>query len=70
MDAPFSPADGDHISNICRVLPGIAEQVIMFIMQKDWSFAEIELGDLVGSEYRLDKKSETLTYIREVKRHV
>ena len=33
--AVFS-ADGDHISNIC-ILPGIAEQVIMFIMQKDWS---------------------------------
>lgn len=51
MDAPFSPADEVHVSNICKALPGIAEQVIMFIMQKDWSFAKIELGDLVGREY-------------------
>ena len=65
MDAPFSNADEKHVSNISRVLPEVAEQVIMFIMSKDWSFAEVVMGHYVGKKYYLDKKSETLTFIKE-----
>ncbi|MGB4503815.1 MAG: hypothetical protein WBI44_02835, partial [Syntrophaceticus sp.] len=65
MDAPFSNADEKHVSNISRVLPEVAEQVIMFIMSKDWSFAEVVMGHSVGKKYYLDKKSETLTFIKE-----
>ena len=31
MDAPFSNADETHTANISKVLPEIAEQVIMFV---------------------------------------
>ncbi len=65
MDAPFSNADEKHVSNISKVLPEVAEQVIMFIMSKDWSFAEVVMGHYVGKKYYLDKKSETLTFIKE-----
>ena len=65
MDAPFSNADEKHVSNISRVLPDIAEQVIMVVMAKDWGFAEPVMGYRVGKKYYLDKRSETLTYIRE-----
>lgn len=65
MDAPFSNADEKHVSNISRILPDIAEQVIMVVMAKDWGFAETVMGHRVGKKYYLDKKSETLTYIKE-----
>ena len=35
MDAPFSNADEKHTAGISKVLPRIAEQIIMFVMQKD-----------------------------------
>lgn len=65
MDAPFSNADEIHVSNISKVLPKIAEQVIMFVMDKDWSFAKPVMGYLVGKRYRLEKISETCTLIKE-----
>lgn len=65
MDAPFSNADEKHISNISKVLPEIAEQVIMFVMEKDWRYAEKVIEKKVGKKYYLDKKSETLTYLKE-----
>lgn len=61
MDAPFSNADETHIANISKVLPEIAEQVIMFVMQKDWNYAEPVMHDRVGSRYHLNKLSETHT---------
>ena len=66
MDAPFSNADEIHVSNISKILPQIAEQIIMVVMEKDWKFADVEMSEKVGKEYNLDKQSETLTYIREV----
>lgn len=65
MDAPFSNADETHVINISRVLPEVAEQVIMFVMSKDWNYAETVMGKKVGKKYYLDKKTETLTYIKE-----
>jgi DNA sulfur modification protein DndD len=65
MDAPFSNADETHVINISKVLPEVAEQVIMFVMSKDWYYAETVMGKKVGKKYYLDKKTETLTYIKE-----
>lgn len=70
MDAPFSNADEHHVGSISKILPMIAEQVIMVVMEKDWKYAEQTLGERVGKKYVLDKKSETLTYIEEVSVHV
>lgn len=61
MDAPFSNADETHTANISKVLPEIAEQVIMFVMQKDWNYAEPVMNERVGKKYHLDKISETYT---------
>lgn len=63
MDAPFSNADETHTANISKVLPEIAEQVIMFVMQKDWNYAEPVMNERVGKRYHLNKISETLTRI-------
>ena len=61
MDAPFSNADETHTANISKVLPEIAEQVIMFVMQKDWNYAEPVMNDRVGRRHHLNKISETYT---------
>lgn len=63
MDAPFSNADEIHTANIARVLPDIADQVIMFVMKKDWNYAEKVMNDRVGKKYHLNKISETYTKI-------
>ena len=63
MDAPFSNADEIHTANISEVLPEIAEQVIMFVMQKDWRYAEPVMGFRVGKQYSMKKHSETYTVL-------
>jgi len=65
MDAPFTAVDQKHIGNVSSLFPKIAEQVIMALLEEDWNFAESTMGDKVGKKYYLDKKSETLTFIRE-----
>jgi DNA sulfur modification protein DndD len=67
MDAPFSNADEVHINNISRVIPKIAEQVILILMQKDWEFAKTALEDNVWKCYTIKKidDSETCSTIKE-----
>lgn len=65
MDAPFSNADERHIASISRALPEASEQVIMFVMMKDWRYAEPVLRDKLGARYSLDKKSEQYSKLEE-----
>ncbi len=69
MDAPFSNADEHHTTNIAKVLPEVAEQVIMFVMQKDWNYAKQEMGDRVGVKCQLNKINDLHTKL-EVVEHV
>lgn len=64
MDAPFSNADEKHVSKISSVLPSVADQVIMVVMEKDWKYAQDTISNKVGKQYRIDKKSETESYIK------
>ena len=68
MDAPFSNVDEIHIKNISKILPDIAEQVILIIMEKDWAYAQGTMGDKVGASYRIEKvdNSDTYSTIRRV----
>jgi len=67
MDAPFSNADEIHIQNISDILPDIAEQVILIVMEKDWIHAQETLSKKVGKSYRIEKinNSETNSKIVE-----
>ena len=65
MDAPFSNADETHIKNISSVLPEVANQVIMFVMEKDWQYAESVMNVRVGKYCKLRKFSESHTEIEE-----
>ena len=60
-----------HIDNICKILPKTANQVIMAVMQKDWEYASINLGQFVGQSYTITKDKDadgkeidTATHIR------
>jgi len=66
MDAPFSTADEKHVSNISRILPEIAEQVIMVVMEKDWTFAQVDMENKVGKKYIINKETETKSNISEL----
>lgn len=62
MDAPFSNVDEIHINNIAKVLPEVAEQVIIMLMKKDWEFAKNSLDHRVGNKYVIEKINNSETY--------
>lgn len=68
MDAPFSNVDEIHINNISSLLPEIAEQVILIVMNKDWNFAKSTMESKVGASYYIEKidNSDTYSTIRRV----
>lgn len=66
MDAVFSNTDENHIRNICKELPKLAEQAILAIMDKDWAIASESLNDRVGKRYRIEKISETRSEIKAI----
>lgn len=65
MDAPLSAFDKTRIQTICEVLPKTAEQVIIFINDKDGEIAEANMNDKIGKKYRFSKKNEFETYMEE-----
>lgn len=66
MDAPFSNTDEIHIKNICNVLPDYCDQIIMFVMKKDFDYASPSISDKIGKMYELKQISETESTIQEV----
>lgn len=68
MDAPFSNVDEIHINNISSLLPEIAEQVILIVMNKDWNFAKTTMESKVGASYYIEKidNSDTYSTIRRI----
>lgn len=55
MDAAFSNTDEIHTENITARLPEVAEQVIMFVMDKDWNVAKRKLERHLGAKYQIEK---------------
>lgn len=70
LDGPFSHVDGEHISNICEILPGISSQVIIAVSQKDWDLSKDYLKPYVGKKYKMRKITEEHTQINEVNENV
>lgn len=56
LDGPFSKLGDENIQLIARCLPGIAEQVIVFMLEKDWEHTRLD--DYVGARYRIEKQAE------------
>lgn len=55
LDGPFSKLGAENITLIAKALPEIADQVIIFMLEKDWEYTGLE--NYVGSRYRIDKES-------------
>ncbi len=68
MDAPFSNADEIHIRNISTIIPEIAEQVILIVMNKDWECAKTALESKIGFVYTIEKvnNADTNSIIRRL----
>lgn len=56
LDGPFSKLGQENIGLISGVLPGISEQVIIFMLKKDW--AHTGLDKYVGKRYAIEKRPE------------
>ena len=65
MDAPFSSTDNEHIENICKVLPNYVDQMILFVMAKDYAHASNALSAYVGKKYEIVKDSEIDAVVEE-----
>lgn len=67
LDGPFSKLGDENISLVAGVLPKVSEQVIVFMLRKDW--VHTGLDRYVGAEYLIDKKpEEAYASIRKVER--
>lgn len=56
LDGPFSKLGNENIELIAKVLPEVSEQVIVFMLKKDWEYTRLE--QYVGSAYYIDKKAD------------
>lgn len=67
LDAPFSVFDTTRISSICKVLPKVSGQIIVFIKDTDGKLAKKEMKEKIGKNYKLVKvnNSDEETEIRE-----
>jgi len=63
MDAPLSAFDKERIQTVCKTLPNIAEQVIIFIKDTDGEIAEKYLSSKIGKSFTFNKKNEFETYL-------
>ena len=66
LDGPFSKLGDENIELIAKVLPQVSEQVIIFMLKKDWEYTKLD--EFVGKAYYIDKKpEESFATIREAK---
>lgn len=58
MDAPLSAFDKKRIEAVCKALPEVAEQIIIFIKDTDGELAEEHMSHKIGARYLFNKRSE------------
>ncbi len=63
MDAPLSAFDTSRIQTVCKTLPEVAEQIIIFIKDTDGNLAEEHMGDRIGSRHEFRKLNEFETQL-------
>lgn len=56
MDAPLSDFDKTRIKTICKLLPNVAEQVIIIIKDTDGELAEEHMRDKIGRRYAIERR--------------
>ena len=56
LDGPFSKLGQENIGLVAGVLPKMSEQVIIFMLKKDWDYTMLD--QFVGKRYEIDKRAE------------
>lgn len=56
LDGPFSKLGQENIGLVAGVLPEMSEQVIIFMLKKDWDYTKLD--EFVGKRYEIDKRAE------------
>lgn len=56
LDGPFSKLGDENIKLIAKVLPEVSEQVIIFMLCKDWEYTGLD--EFVGASYSIDKDAD------------
>lgn len=56
LDGPFSKLGDENIHLIAKVLPEVSEQVIIFMLRKDWEYTGLD--NYVGASYSIDKDAQ------------
>ncbi len=56
LDGPFSKLGDENIELIARVLPEVSEQVIIFMLEKDWKYTKLDA--FVGATYEIEKEAD------------
>lgn len=56
LDGPFSKLGDENISLIAKVLPQVSEQVILFMLKKDWEYTGLD--EYVGASYFIEKEAD------------
>ncbi|SIS16204.1 AAA family ATPase [Natronorubrum thiooxidans] len=55
MDSPFGALDKQHRREISRIIPQLADQVVVFATDSQWEGpVEEEMTDIIGEEYRIE----------------
>ena len=65
MDAPLSDFDKTRIGTICKLLPSVAEQVIIIIKDTDGDLAERHMKERIGHRYTIDRVRDYESIVRE-----
>lgn len=65
LDGPFSHTDGEHIKNICRLLPTVSQQTIIAVSRKDWELSKQLLSQYVGAIYEMTAVTEQHTSVKK-----
>ena len=58
LDAPFSKLSGENTGLIASVLPKAADQVIIFMLDKDWEASGLEEYTHTAYKYRVSKDAD------------
>ncbi len=56
LDSPFSKLGDENIRLIAKALPEVSEQVIIFMLKKDWGYTGLD--EYVGKAYYIEKEAE------------
>jgi DNA sulfur modification protein DndD len=66
MDAPFSKLDQENIETVSKQVPNMCDQILIFVLDKDFQISRNAMNEKVGKQYKIHKLSEDESIIKEL----